>query len=602
MGQETEPRTTSGNIFANPDAYKDTVYVERYRYENIFYRSKQDDSTFQASDLWYEPTLSGEYLYADLGHIGSAHIKDYYQPDESIGIRYSYPQYNLYKYSTALPEYRINTAFTDLGFSQGLDQSQQAINATFAARYNQGKLDISYKRIKDQGTYVSQLNVHTAFHGRLSFDFKKVLLQLQLTSNIIQAQDNGGFVADSLFPPPFSTLVSDVPVKLRRSAETRHQEKHYIIRDYWPINGRLQDSSFLVFKHEFSYNNRYVRFFDTDPHPAYYPLDLYDDRGLRYFVKNNSINNSFQLLWRTSKLTWLKGQVNAGLQHQWHFIEQNLHERNRHWIALDGKLQTNLGNVARLESGLIQSIFPDPDDTRFMNSIDIGWRKYFNFHGDINFIRHRAAINEEAFHLNTIALWDDGLVPENTIQIGGALDISPINARMGIEYSRISNLIYYDASWRRQQAVEAIDMMRTYISTSFNYNFIHLDSETSLQLNQHALLPYARLVSDIRLYGQFRLFQKKMRLTTGPYGKYYTQPHGFTYVPVIGQFVLTDTQHRSSPYQLNYMLAFQVQSLSVYAHITGIQSFWDSRGFYELQEYAHPVVGLRFGLSWKLYN
>lgn len=604
LGFAQEPETKLGpvNVFADPYAYLDTVYVEKYSLMDIFYNERLDDSTFQASDLWYDHTNTGNFLYANLGHLGSAHLKDYYQPDLSIGFRNSFPQYNLYKLPKNSPEYRINAAFTDLKFSQGPDQSQQSISADFAGRYRNGQLIINYDRIKDKGTFLSQLNIHTGVSAEVNLSLKPVFLQFQFLSNIIQAQDNGGFIFDDQFPPPFSTFVSDAPVNLHGNAETRHHEKHYIVRDYWPISGRLDQSSFLAIRHEFSYNNQYARFFDTNPNVNYYPQSFYDDRGLRYFIKNNSIENNFHLLWRTNQLSWLQGQLNAGLIHKWHFLEQYFSDFQQQWMAIDGRLQTDIGNFMRLDSRITQSFIPDVADTRFLNTVDFGFRKYFNIQGNFNFLRHRADINEETFFINAGTLWDDKLTPESVLQLGGSIEAVPYKTKIGIEYSHVANLIYYDKDWLRKQANSGVDLLRLYLSTRFSYKFINLDSESSLQLTQNDLLPYAGLVSDLRLYGKFYLFKKKMLLTTGPYGKFYSQPHSYTYVPVLGQFTLSDSRVRNSGYQLNYMIAFRVQSLSVFAHIEGLQSFWDPRAYYEIQDYAHSVVSFRFGLSWKLYN
>ncbi len=604
LAQDTteKPITEGEDIFADPYAFKDTVHVVKFSYMDIFYRESLDDSTYHISDIWYDPTQSENFLYADLGHLGSASMKDYFQPGKSIGIRYDYHQYDLYKKSAHTPEYRINTAFTDLGFSQGLSQNQQYIEADFAARYRNGTLSLSYDRINDGGAYLSQLNIHTAIYGKLSLELKPVLLQFQFNSNIIQARDNGGFVSDTLFPPPFTTFSSVAPVYLNETAQTRQHEKFYIIRDYWPIIGSLSDTSFLVLRHQISYINEYVRFYDTSPNKEYYSPLIYDSRGIRYFIKDNHLRNTFHILWRTRQLSWLKGQINAGIIHEWHFIEEYMHRRQAQWLAIDADLQTEIGSFMRLESSLTQSFIPDISDTRFLNHLSIGWRKYFDIHAYLNFIRRRPSINAMQFYINGKALWDNELKAESTLQFGGALDITPLHSRIGLEYNHISNLIYYTPDLQRMQADNGIDLLRTYLSTRLVFGIFHLDSETSLQISENSLLPYSRLVSDLRAYVQFHLFDGKMLITTGPYGKYYTQPHGYTYLPALGQFALSDRHVRSSAYHLNYVLAFRVLSMTLYAHMTGIQSLWNKYAFYEIQDYAHPVIGFRFGISWQLYN
>lgn len=602
LGQDSLTNDAVQDIYADPYAYKDTIVVKKYSYTDIFYHESLIDTSFTTADIWYNPTQSINYLYAGLGHIGSAHLKDYYLPHRKVGIRLSFPNYDLYKISPNTPEYRLNTAFTRLEFSQGNTQGKQHISAEFAGKYNKGKLSIGYKRIKDAGYYLSQLNIHTGIYAKLSYRFKPVLLQFQVSSNIIQAQDNGGYASDTLFPQPFTTFRSNIPINLNGTAETRHQEKYYIIRDYWPIVGSLNDTSFIVIRHKLQYVNKYVRFFDTDPVEDYYPTSFYDARGLRYYIRNNSIENSFHLLWRTQDLSWLQGQLNLGILHEYHFLEEFRTRYNKQWMAIDGKLQTDIGDIVRLETSLTQSVIPDVKDTRFINQLSIGWRQYFEIHGKLNFIKKRPAINERRFAINGLEIWDSPLKPETVLQLGGSLEATSINTEIGLEYNRISHLIYYTSERERLQAHKGINLVRMYLRTRLKLGILHLDSETSYQATQNNLLPYSPLVSDVRLYLKFYLFGSKMKIVTGPYGKYYLRPHGYTYAPALGQFIITNKNVKTVPYQLNYVLSFQVLSLNVYAHITGLQSFWSEYGFYAVQDYAYPVIGLRFGATWKLYN
>src|SRR5690554_4836423 len=134
-----------------------------------------------------QPHSVGRIPDCQPGESGLSHLNDYHDVDKSIGIQLHYPQYNLYNFPTITPEYEINTSYTELAFSQRTDQTQQALRADFVAKYNPGKLSIGYKRINNNGSYLSQLNVHPGIYAKVDLNLKSVLLQLQFNSNIIQA-------------------------------------------------------------------------------------------------------------------------------------------------------------------------------------------------------------------------------------------------------------------------------------------------------------------------------------------------------------------------------------------------------------------------------
>ncbi len=213
------------------DASRDTLSKEVFYYyaDNAEDKKLFNDSSFINLHL-YDPIRQGEYEYANLGNLGSAHRQIVYQQRFHKGFDAGFHNYDLY---LTKPEdvryYQLEKAFSDISFSQ-TSQEKTAFNGDFSKPIGKRTyLNVRYRNIRNTGQYDNQAARVNSFTPSVSYQSKNLKYRgyLSVTANTIEQKENGGLSFDS-------TTITNVRkglVAVGRPVNTSSGESRYFSSD-----------------------------------------------------------------------------------------------------------------------------------------------------------------------------------------------------------------------------------------------------------------------------------------------------------------------------------------------------------------------------------
>ena len=150
-----------------------------------------------------DPIRRRDLDYANLGILGSAARPIVYQPLYRMGFDLGMHQFDIYQtLATELPFYRIEKAYTDVGYYQTGEQADAAITAQFSRDFADGlNFSIDYNRISQAGTrnqFPNQRVRNTALAGGLWYHSPSGKYDgfFSVAWNTIEQQDNGGVLIE----------------------------------------------------------------------------------------------------------------------------------------------------------------------------------------------------------------------------------------------------------------------------------------------------------------------------------------------------------------------------------------------------------------------
>ena len=281
--------------------------------------------------------------------------------------------------------YQQGKAFTDVFYS-GSGQENGLVKARFARNFSNGiNFSVDYQRIFNinernssgpafnrtipAGT--SEKWLYEGFpRGRVSslgmgfwIHREKYDAYLTYTSNSVEQLDNGGIVSDSVFSIP---SLSDALPPVISGAQTRHKKQDLSYLQYFKLNKKDSTGtkrSFLA-SHKISY--RIANYKSYDPFGSapdtqdtlFYGSLFNDSRGLRFFLKEKQVENSFSI--STTKARALKDSTKkavsqndwfeVGISHAYHNVNQEVIKRNYNNLIVKGRWNFTPNDNVKVET------------------------------------------------------------------------------------------------------------------------------------------------------------------------------------------------------------------------------------------------------------
>ncbi|MEL6988585.1 MAG: putative porin, partial [Bacteroidota bacterium] len=239
----------------------DTTPIEFFHAKNPYVFQFFKDTAI-ARFHQYDPALSNDFGH--LGNLGSAHHSLLFRNPEVKQLRMGYHQFDAYKFRISEHQfYKLNTALTDVFYSQGNTQEDAYFKARFARNFSDGiQLSLNYAKVNQMGNYTHQRVVNTNLSIGLWFQNQKGNWNSFLTfaSNVVTQNDNGGIQTDELFDSTFSEIRTSIPVQ-STTANTRYQDIAYSWTnqlDLFKKDSVIQKRKTLL-EHKLEFTNRFYK-------------------------------------------------------------------------------------------------------------------------------------------------------------------------------------------------------------------------------------------------------------------------------------------------------------------------------------------------------
>ncbi len=628
MGQEipsTEdfPSNYSSEPQGEFEEAPDTLSIYYFFADNPEEEYAFSDSTLNNYYHQFDPVRDRELDYAHLGNVGSAHRPIVYEPRFRQGFDIGFSQFDLYTTPAKdLRFYRIDRAYTNLGFNQIGSQSNTRTTAQFSRNFSGGvNLSLDYDRITlsgDQELFPRQLNRNTAFalglwkHGRQG----KYDGFFATAFNEIQQQDNGGIVSGPTEEEGFETP-SSAQVFLDE-AETQHVYRDLAYTQYLRLN-RAGDSLAKENRRNYSlahsivYGSSEYKSFDegVTADSAYYGPFLTDARGLRHFLRLQKVENDFRL--RTFKLQEDSGTaaprrqrdlLELGLKHGVYWLEQEPADSTVNNLFVYGRWHFQPGPGLDLETYAHFGLWNNAGDYRLNGKLSLGIGKLGNLTLEATNQLYEPSVLAQRAYISQRLLWNQDLKKTLETNLRGTYELPAFRLKLSGRYHLINNYVYFDTLGLARQMGTPISILQLVLQKNIKLGAFHLDNTVAAQFaSEEDILRLPQLFGKHSLYYRGFWFET-LHIRIGLDLRYNTDYFADTYLPIIGQFTLQNEREVEFYPAVDGYLSMRVGRFRAFFKWENATNLLLSdRLFYQTGLYPHPTgSGLRFGIKWRFVD
>jgi hypothetical protein len=572
----------------------------------------------------YDPLRQQGRHDANLGWLGTAHRSIVYEPYLRKGFDIGLHQFDRYKMSpTQLKYFHLQKAWTDLYFSQSLQQNDGLIKAAFGRDFADGvhfavdysrtnNINASEIRLLTTNIYDPPTARNTSISSGLWIERPRYDGFLSYTANIIQQRENGGIRDDSIF-------LIDLDFKTAEhyldEAFTKHTDNTLAYIQHYRFSGgkdSLSGTPKRDFRasHSIQYNIFRHKYADTAPDTTYYQPDLLTDtRGMRMYLSAKTLENTFTL--GTFRLrsnadssggSSQRDLLEVGLLHRWISLNQEPLDSNLQNLMLTGKWNYTPNDRLRLETAFHYGLlFANSGDYRVSGNLSIDLPKI----GGLTLVaqqqRYEPSLTSYRMYLTQRLAWENDYKKTLETNLSAALRIAPLSLEVKGTYHLLNNAIYYDTTAVPVQSGIPVSIFQLGARWNLRLATFHLDNDITLQQATEDFVRLPRLVSVNSLYYEGKWFKKVLLMRIGFDLRYNDAYYGTSYLPLTGQFYLQDAQ-RIRMRAVDFFISSKVRGFRLFAKMENILPFLTDEVFYQVPYYPQPDLYFRLGISWHLHQ
>ncbi len=615
-GSDTPPAPDSLSIFE-----VDTLNVRYFYQENPGLLYSFSDTLLDQDFQHYDPARYRILDQAHLGNLGSAHYPIVYQPEFRQGFDLGFHQFDLYKTDfRELPFYVLDKPFSDLFFTQAGGQQETYFKAKFSRNFANGlNYALDYKRINDTGKFRSQRVQNTVLSTGFWYQHpnKKYNAFISYTSNTFDQQNNGG-IDTSLLTVNNSENEFNFPIYINGTSETRHVFRQYTLTQHYDFV-RRRDSSLALNEqrrytatHQILFESGTYKFFDTAPaaDSSFYQHLQVDNRGLRHFIRERKLENTFWLSTSSNKGARPKESrqndlLRVGLRHRVHWLKPEPGDTTINNLLLLGEWRFAPNERIKVRTYGHFALWDNAGDYRAQGDLD--WTIGRKHQLQLTFIQQSYAPNllQTQLSISETPIWQDQDFKKTfATSISATYRHQSWGTKITLATHLLNNYIYYDTLALPQQTLAPVNISQLIVEQNIKVGPIHLDNSISLQTvsSDNDVLRLPNWYAAHSLYYEGKIFRRVMRLRAGVDVRWSGDYFANFYQPLTGQFHLQDEQEIRTYPSIDAFISFKVKAFRFFFRGENIYDFFTDEIFYQIPGYPFPYFHTRFGISWQLIN
>lgn len=573
----------------------------------------------------YDPSRLQKDDYGHLGLPGSAHYPLVFKEKVKMGLDLGWHAYDLYHIDGhRLPYYRIKRPISNLWFTQGATQINNIVKAEFSRPFAKGvTFGIDYQAITQKGRaaqFPNQRNQTRALSVGLWFHNKDNRYDgfLSYSANTTTAEDNGGLITLPQTGGEFASAITAEVFLV--DGQKRYALRELMYTQYYRLGGQTDSlgssSRAFTLSHQFELDQNTYRFDDPyttadDSFFMFFPHLKIDQRGARYFVKHNTIANSF-------RLSTFKGAVNkkqgsrqqsdlleVGITHQYHDIHMEPRDTTIQNILLTGKIGFRPGNKdkLRLQADAALALFDQAGDYHIRAFLDVNMDKVGMFRFKLTNQLYSPSFLQREFRLTQNVLWKNNFGKTIETTLGASYHLPQYKFIIEGQYHLLNAHIYYDTLAFPQQATSPINIFQLSLQKDFRLGHFYLNNRVVLQEVKEEVIQLPKLVGKHSLYYAGKWF-KVLDVQLGADVRYTSAFKPAYYNPFIGQFTLQDRQKVDFYPNVDFFFNFKVSTFrAFFKWENASESFgFPQRYFYTSAFSPWPEATFVFGINWRMLD
>jgi Putative porin len=611
-----------------------TIYYHFSRQFNDFQAVK--DTSLSNNFHQYDPARRRRFDAFHLGNVGTAMLPVVYQPRNRFGTDLGQHVFDAYHLDNQdIPFYKLKNALTDVQYDF-TSQANSNLKAQFSRNFAGGlNMSVQYQRTMnlndvfkniDTAYYLSPRARTSAFGIGFWYHDKGEKYDgfFTFTSNIVIQRNTGGMISDTnLTKLVRNTKPPTVPLFL--SDTTYHTSRAYAYRHFYKLNKKDSTGAkrqFLL-SHQIQYVQQSYKFDDFNTNTvfdsAYFKTFLTDTRGLRYFLSNNLIENSFSISTtqaRKSVLDTLKKQADnaisiqkdwfeVGLVHQYRQInEEPLNYSNQN-VLITGRWHFSPNDQLRLESyAHFNALGANLGDYRVSGNLYLNLKNIGSLQATFLNQLSEPSLLEKRLFVSQRKLWDNNFSKTLETNLVGTIQIPKLRFEGTVGYTLLNNYVYFDSLAFARQLTSPMSILQLIVKQDFTFRKVHFDSELAFQKATDKVLRLPTLYGKHSLYFEGKLFKQVMLLRTGVDVRYANTYQGYGYMPLTGQFFLQNGADKSFFPFMDAFLSAKVERFRIfikYENISKLLNINKNIGF-GTAFYPMTAPNFRVGIRWELRN
>lgn len=607
---------------------RDTFGVFSFYAENPNKERAYSDSLLTRYTHQYDLARQQSIDFFHLGPLGSATLPILYQPEYRKGFDIGIHQYDFYQIRAKhLTYHRLKSPFTDLTYTQVGEQSDTYFKGSFSRNFADGlSVSIDYQSIAmvgSQNHFPNQNARHTAISTGLWYHSKNERYDgfLSYAANTAEQQDNGGIQVEPTEETP-STAITFLD-----DAETRHAHREILYTHYYRFGGNPDTTTnklrrSYTLDHQIGYLGSTYKFTDDfgssldDIETLFYATDfLQDERGVRYFLEHQKLENTFNLsTYRLKGALGNKAQeqkdlLKVGLNHAIHWVDLETSDTTLNNLFLNGQINFNPNDRIKLNTYAHFGLLDNLGDYRLEGTLELDFKKLGRLNAQFVNQLNTPNLVQSRFVVTQREVWNLDLDKTLSTTLSGTYKNDNLEFSATVAYHLINNYIYFDTLGIVNQTSSPINILQVILQKNFRVGSFHLDNTMALQEISGDLIPRPSLFSKHSLYYGGKWF-KVLNVRVGLDLRFTTSYEAPYYHPLTGQFQLPRrftediVDRRTIPFYpaADAFFSMQITKFRAFAKWENLNQILQNQQYYQIAYYPQWEGGLRLGIKWRFIN
>ncbi|MFK8010225.1 MAG: putative porin [Saprospiraceae bacterium] len=385
-----------------------------------------------------------------------------------------------------------------------------------------------------------------------------------------------------------------------------------------PPQNSLPKGRTYTLMHRLAYKKGTYRFSDISAFAdsSYYKNLLLDLRGLRHFVQTRKIENTFAISTfkpRKPSADKVKQQSDffeIGIRHSFNWIDEEATDSTVNNLFLTGKWNFAPSERLKVKTYAHLGLWDNAGDYRVSGEFFFDLKKLgqLQLSGVNQF--YRPELLQQRFYISSRNAWSNDFKPTLETNLSATYALPKWGFQVSGKYHLLNNFIYFDTVATAQQTGAPLSIFQLILQQNFQFGNFNWDNVIVLQQTTNDALNLPNLFSKHSFYYDGKWFKRKLQIKLGVDVRMNDSYFANTYNPLVGQFILQNTQKINFFPAVDASASIKVQQFRFFVKAENLTRFFaDAIGSIQADEQyyqaaLYPIQNSRFrlGLGWKFGN
>ena len=364
--------------------------------------------------------------------------------------------------------------------------------------------------------------------------------------------------------------------------------------------------------HSIAYRTAKYKFAAVPPDTAiaYWNDLLVDIRGLRHYLENRQLENSFDISTfkkrksKDSNKNLQNDLLQVGIVHTVSWIKEEAADSTINNLFINGKWNFNPSEKLKVETYAHFGLWDNAGDYRVSGNLFFDLKKLGQLQLSAINQLYKPNLLQQRFYISKRAAWQNNFGRTVETNLTATYAYPKFKFKASGQYHLLNNFIYYDTLAKPQQFGGAMSVLQLTLSQNFSVRAFHLDNVVTFQAITENILRLPSFYSKHSLYYDGRWFKRVLNVRLGVDVRMNNSYFANTYNPLIGQFHLQNENEVDFYPVLDAVASIKVKRFRFFFKWENFTRWRKplNEKYYQVANYPVLDKSIRFGLAWRFSN